>query len=217
MLEGQGSGGDLHGCPRIIGNGDIFSRQVVKDHRLPNIWVAEENDLGHRGTGLFGLGAAAIHPLSLPFGGLRCRATLRTVAIKLHPMVKSLEAVPLGDISLKCFQGLVFKFNNLTAPEADEVIVMAPSRDRFVPGLSVSKFAFLGQTEAGEKLQGSINRRITNPRIGLRYQGIDLSKILVPRGAQKDIENLLSLLGRLQPAVRNRRFELIGSNGTPPY
>jgi len=132
-------------------------------------------------------------------------------------MVKSLEAVPLGDISLKCFQGLVFKFNNLTAPEADEVIVMAPSRDRFVPGLSVSKFAFLGQTEAGEKLQGSINRRITNPRIGLRYQGIDLSKILVPRGAQKDIENLLSLLGRLQPAVRNRRFELIGSNGTPPY
>jgi hypothetical protein len=132
-------------------------------------------------------------------------------------MVKGLEAVTVSNRFLKRFQGLVFKFNNLTAPEADEMIMMAPSRDRFVPGLSVSKFAFLGQTEAGEKLQGSINRRITNPRIGLRYQGIDLSKILVPRGAQKDIENLLSLLGCLQPAVRNRRFELIGSNGAPPY
>jgi hypothetical protein len=132
-------------------------------------------------------------------------------------MVKGLETVPVGDTSLKRFQGLVFKFNNLTASEADEVIVMAPSRDRFVPGLSVSKFAFLGQTEAGEKLQSSINRRIADPRIGLRYQGIKLSKILVARGAQKDIKDLLSLPGRLQPAVRNRGFELIGSNGAPPY
>jgi hypothetical protein len=82
-------------------------------------------------------------------------------------MVKGLETVTVGDIFLKRFQGLVFKFNNLTASEADEVIVMAPSRDRFVPGLSVSEFAFLRQTEAGEKLQGPVNRRVANGRVRL--------------------------------------------------
>ena len=132
-------------------------------------------------------------------------------------MVKGLEAVTVSNRFLQRFQGLAFKFNNLTAPKADEVIVMAFARDRFVPCLPVSKSAFLGQAKAGEKLQGSIDRRITNSRIGLRHQGIDLSKVFVARGIRKNIENLLPLLGCLQSPVSNRRFELAGSNGTPPY
>jgi hypothetical protein len=45
-------------------------------------------------------------------------------AVELHPVMKSLKMVALGNSALKGFEGLVFKFDNLSTTEADQMIMV---------------------------------------------------------------------------------------------
>lgn len=115
--------------------------------------------------------------------------------------------VTLGNAILKRFQGFIFEFDNVSTSEADQVVMMAPSGSGFVLSLPPGKFSLISQAEAGEKLQGPKDRRIANFGIGLSDLGIDLGKVLVLRGVEKDIQDLLPLLGGLQPFSTDPCFE----------
>jgi hypothetical protein len=75
-----------------------------------------------------------------------------TSTVELHAVMGDLEAVALGNPSLKGFQCSIFKFDNLAALEADQVIMVALSLSRFILGLSIRKFPLGGQSQTGEKL-----------------------------------------------------------------
>jgi len=111
--------------------------------------------------------------------------------------MENLETITLGNAILKCFEGLVLEFDDLPTPEADQVIMVSLSLSRFILGLSIRKFPLSGQAKTGEKLQGSIDRCVANFRIDLGDLGIDLSQVLMARGTEEDIEDLLPLLGCL--------------------
>jgi hypothetical protein len=127
--------------------------------------------------------------------------------------MENLETVSLGNAILKCFKGFILEFNNLTALEADQVIVVALSLSGFILCLSIRKFSLSGEAQTGEKLEGSIDRRIANFGIDLGHLGIDLTQILMPRGVEEDVENLFPLFGRLQAFSRNPRLKKILLNG----
>ena len=111
--------------------------------------------------------------------------------------MENLETVTLGNVILKCFEGVVLEFNNLPTPEADQMIMVALSLGGFILGLSIRKFPLGGQAKTSEKLQGSIDRRVTDLGIDLCHLGIDLSQVPMARGVEKDIKDLLPLPGRL--------------------
>jgi hypothetical protein len=129
------------------------------------------------------------------------------LAIELHPVVKNFKMVTLGNAILKRFQGFILEFDNLSTSEADQVVMMAPSGSGFILSLSRGKLSLISQAEAGEKLQSSVDRRIANFGIDLSDLGIDLGKVLVLRGVEKDIQDLLPLLGGLQPFPTDPCFE----------
>jgi len=124
-------------------------------------------------------------------------------------VVENLKTVTLGNALLKRFEGFILELDDLSAPETDQVIVVAPSRSRFILSFSISKFTLGGQAKTSKELQGSVNRGIANFGIDLRLLGIDLGKVLMPGGVEKDVQDLLSLLGCLQPFLRNPSLELI--------
>jgi hypothetical protein len=118
-------------------------------------------------------------------------------------MMEDLKSVPLSNPILEGFKSLVLKFNNLSALETDQVIMMAPSRSGFISGLSIGKFSLNCKARTGEELQGSINGRITNFRIDLHDLGVDLSKVLMSVRVKEDVKDLLPLFSCLQPFSRN--------------
>ena len=123
--------------------------------------------------------------------------------------MENLEAVTQGNAILKCFEGFVLEFDNLPTLETDQVIMVALALSRFILGRSIRPFPLGGQTQTGEKLQGSIDRRIADLRIHLGHLGIDLTQILMSRGVEKDPENLFSLFGRFQALSRSPHLEEI--------
>jgi len=123
--------------------------------------------------------------------------------------MKNLEMVTLGNAILKCFEGFILEFDNPAALEADQMIMVALALGRFILGLSIRPFPLGGQTQTGEKLQGSIDRRIANLGIHLGHLGIDLTQVLMSRGVEKDPENLFPLFGRFQALSRSSRLEQI--------
>jgi len=115
--------------------------------------------------------------------------------------------VAQGDAVLKGLESPILKFEDLSASEADQMIVMVAFGCGFVPSLSVRKFSLGGKTEAGQKLQGPVDGGISDPGIGLGYLGINLGEVLVAGGAEKDLEDFLPLSGRLEPSLGEEFFE----------
>jgi hypothetical protein len=103
------------------------------------------------------------------------------MAVEFHTMIKNLKMMTPGNTVLKGLKGLILKFNNLPAIETDQVVMMAPLRNGFVSGLSISKFSLIRQTETGEELQGSVDRSVSDFRIRSGNLDIDLREILMPR------------------------------------
>jgi hypothetical protein len=99
-----------------------------------------------------------------------------------------------GDCILEGFEGLILKFNNVSAIQTDQVIVMASFQGGFIPGLSVGKFSLGRQAETGEELQGAIDRHVADFRIDFGDLRIDLGKVFVSGGTEKDFEDLFPLL-----------------------
>jgi hypothetical protein len=130
-------------------------------------------------------------------------AAIGTLAIKFHSMVRDFETVALSNAVLKGFHIFILKFNDLSTPKTDEMIMMAPSRSGFISGLSIAKFPLDCKTGTGEELQGSINSCITNFWTDLYYLGVDLSEVLMALRVKEDIEDLLPLFGRIQSFSRN--------------
>ena len=89
-------------------------------------------------------------------------------------MMEDYKVVVLGDAILKGFKRLILEFNDPSAIETDQVIMMGPFRGGFIPSLSIRKFPLGGQTETGEKSQGPINRRVTDFGVRCGHLGINL-------------------------------------------
>lgn len=117
--------------------------------------------------------------------------------------MEHLETKALGNTRLKCFQGIILEFNNLPTLKTDQMIMVALSLRGFILGLSIRKFPLSGQSKTGEKLQGSIDRRVAYFGMDLRHLSIDLSKVSVPGGIEEDIKNLFPLFRCLQSFSRN--------------
>ena len=113
-------------------------------------------------------------------------------------MVEGLKPVPVGDGVLKGFEGFVFKFDDLAAIEADQVIMVVPFEGGFVAGFTVSKFSWRRQPQSSQEFQGPVDRGITNLGIDFCHLGVDLGEVPMPRRLKKDVEDLLPLPRRLQ-------------------
>ena len=113
-------------------------------------------------------------------------------------MVERFKTVALRDCVLKGFECVVFKFNDLAAIEANQVIMVAPCRGGFVPGFAVPKFSWRREPQTGEELQGSINGRVADLRVRLDDPGINLREALVAGRIQENIENFFPLSGCIQ-------------------
>lgn len=130
-------------------------------------------------------------------------AAFLTSAVKLHAVMRDPEPMASGDSVLKGFECLVLKFNNLSAIQTNQVIVVAPLPSRLVPGLSISESSLGGQTQPSEELEGTIDGDIANFGIGFCDLRIDLCKALVPGRIEKNSKDLFPLLCRLQPFAGN--------------
>ena len=140
-----------------------------------------------------------------------------TAAVKLHPVVKDLKTAAFGNRVLEGFDGFVLKFYDLPAPETDEVIMMPRTGDGFISGFSISEFSFLGQTQLGEEFEGPVNGGVANLRVDFRHKGMNLAEVLVPGGVKEDIEDFLTLSGRLQPPTGNPVFKSLRLDGKSPF
>ncbi len=109
---------------------------------------------------------------------------------------------------LKGFEDLVFKFDNLPTAQADQMVMVGALGSGFVSGLSVGKLSLGGETQAGEKLEGPVDRCIADLRVHLDHLGIDLSEVFMAGGVEEDIEDLRPLTGGLEP--------LFGDEGLKP-
>ena len=130
------------------------------------------------------------------------------MAIELHLVVKNSKTMPAGDAVLEGFKGFVLKLDDLSTPEADQMIMVPLFRSRFIPSLSVGKFPLSGQPQTGQEFQGSIDGGVPNLGMGLRHLGVNLSQVFMARGIEKDIENLFPLFGCLQTLCRDPSFEV---------
>jgi hypothetical protein len=81
--------------------------------------------------------------------------------------------------------------------------------------LSTGKFSLGRQAKTGKKLQSPINSGVSNFGIDLCHLSVDLGKVLVTRGVEKDVEDLLPLFCRLQPFPGDPLFKSIGFNKEP--
>jgi hypothetical protein len=114
-------------------------------------------------------------------------------------VVEDLKPVTIGNTALEGFNRFIFEFHNLPTPETDQVIVMSSASDRFISRLTVSKFSFLRQPQAGEEFQGPVNRGISDFGVGLDNLGVNLGKVPVAVGTEEEVKNLLALLRGFEP------------------
>ncbi len=130
-------------------------------------------------------------------------ATFFTSAVKLHAVMRDPEPMASGDSVLKRLECLVLKFNNPSAIQTNQVIVVAPFRGGLISGLSISKFSLGGQTQSSEQFEGTIDGDVADLRIGLCNLRINLGKAFVPGRIEKNSKDLFPLLCRLQPFAGN--------------
>lgn len=107
------------------------------------------------------------------------------------------EMVVFGNFILEGFEGIVFKFDDLPAIETDQVVMVATLCGGFVSGLPIGKLSFGCQTQTGEKLEGAIDRCVTDFWIHFNHLGINLGQVLMARQIEEDIEYFFSLPGGL--------------------
>jgi hypothetical protein len=127
-------------------------------------------------------------------------------------MVEDLKMVILGNAVLKRFESVILKFKDLSAVEADQVIMMASLSHRFVSGLSIRKFPLDGKTKTGQELESPIDSGIANLGIRLGHLGVNLGEVSVAVRTEKDPQDLLPLFGRFQTFHGNQRLKKMGAH-----
>ncbi len=123
------------------------------------------------------------------------------MAVEFHAVMKDLEPIMVRDTFLERFECVVLELDDFSATQTDQVIVMPFFRDGFIPCFTVREFAFLCEPQTGKKFKRSIDRGVSDLGVDPGDKRIDLGKILVARRAQKNVEDLLPLFGRVQPPV----------------
>ena len=93
--------------------------------------------------------------------------------------MKNLEMITPCNPVLEGLDCPVLKFDDFSAPEADEVVVMSLSGNGLVPGLPIREFSFLGQAQSHEEFQGPIDRGVPDFRMDLGHPGVDLGKVFM--------------------------------------
>jgi hypothetical protein len=119
------------------------------------------------------------------------------------------KAVLFGDLILKLFDTRILEFDDLTAPDADQMIMMLVMIAGFVTCLTITKMSLFGNPALGEKFQAAVNRRITNPGVLLAQAKIELFRRKMRTGAQELFENNFPLARRLQPLRQEVISELV--------
>lgn len=120
----------------------------------------------------------------------------RTEAVELKSVGLDGKSVPGGDLFLKPLNFLVFKFHDLFATGADEMIVMALVRDIVVLRLR-AEVSSLCNAGVAEQIERPVDGREPKMRIGLRHlviHGLRGDVLLLEEGAQ----NHLTLAGELE-------------------
>ncbi len=129
--------------------------------------------------------------------------------------MKDFKAMISCNPILKGFKAIVFEFDDLPTAQTDQMIMVRPFVDGFVPGPPIGKFSLGGQAQAGQKLECPIDGRVTDLRIHPDHLGVDLSQVLMPGGIEEDIEDLCALTGGLKPFFGNQNLESIRLHGRP--
>src|SRR4249920_2818154 len=120
----------------------------------------------------------------------------RTEAVELKAVGFDGESVADGDFLLQSFDFLVFKFHDLLAAGADEVIVVALVRDVVVLRLR-TEVPSLCEAGIAEQIQRPVDGREPKMGVGLRQLVIHglRSNVLLP---EKGVQNQFTLAGELE-------------------
>jgi hypothetical protein len=119
-----------------------------------------------------------------------------TLAVQLKLVRADREAMPGGNLILKPFDLLVLEFHDLSAPGADEVVVMALVGHVVVLRLG-AEMPGLGQARFAEQIQCAVNGRQSDVRVFLGQKAVHLlgGDVLV---LEERLQNVFALPGELE-------------------
>ena len=113
------------------------------------------------------------------------------------PVPKNPEVITVRNLFLGLFDHLALEFDDRTALQAHEMIVVLVLH--FVPNGAIIKLPFFGKTRFHEEFHGAIDRRVANARMVLPNPLIDILARRVPLGLQEGIEDRVPLPRMLEP------------------
>jgi len=87
-------------------------------------------------------------------------------------MAMDLELVLFCNTLLECLDLLVLEFDDPAAADTDQMVMVSLGSVEFKAGDPILESAFMGQSGQGKQLQGPVDRRISNPPVGLFDQEI---------------------------------------------
>jgi len=123
-------------------------------------------------------------------------------AVKFEAMGLDGEPVAVGDLLLQFFDFAILEFDDLSASGADQVVVMIVSAIVFIPGETVFKTVFLGNSCLGQQLQGPVHRGITDAGMRFLYPIVQLFSAQMPPCLYKQLDDGVPLACGPEPLGR---------------
>src|SRR5271168_4027651 len=117
-------------------------------------------------------------------------------AIKLKRVVDEIIAKLQRDLPLQCLQPVVLKFDDVSALDVDQMVVMA--QVGLEPGKAGLEIVLLHKIQLIEKAERPIDRRNGNGRVDGAGPGINRVDRRMIGGFRQDLKNDPTLLGHLQ-------------------
>lgn len=119
-------------------------------------------------------------------------------SVDFQAVIIQIKAVITGDFFLEFFNGFAFKFENGSALNADQVIVVLPVEVAFVAKRPVSEIMFLGNLAFLQEFQGSVYGGIADLGVVAANAMEEFFGIDMPFAAKKMAENIHALGGQFQ-------------------
>jgi len=99
-----------------------------------------------------------------------------------------LKVVFLGDLFLQALDFILFELDDLSAFEADEMVVVV-TRGLFETGVPVSELPLMGEPQLLEELEGAIHRDVSDFRIHFFDPFQEVFDGEMSPGAKKSFQN----------------------------
>ena len=99
---------------------------------------------------------------------------------------------------LKIFYIHIFKFNDFSASDTDQMIVMIVIGHNFIPRLPFPELPFLYDSRLAEEMKCPVYRRQSDRAVPARAGFIQFFRGNMPGQRKKGIQNRLALAGQLQ-------------------